>query len=166
MGLYTLGVAAISVGAIAGDGGPGTSLSPLGFTYQNSTRLNQDDPTVTNFYVEEQSQPVKVRSTPGEISLTFQVANPDIDTLIKVFGGTASGTSPNRVWNMPATIPTIEQTVKLEPQEGLKSVIIPRGSISAKLNGEFSQQNLFLLDITVTALVPEKTGVGPIQITQ
>lgn len=163
---YTIGLAGITVGDIAGDGGPGTSLTALGETYQNSCRLNMDDPTVTNFYVEEKTQPVKVKSVPGDITLTFQVANADTDTLVSLFGGTATGTSPNKVWNMPVTVPTIEKTVKLEPQEGFKAITIPRGSMSAKLNGEFSGQNMFVIDVTVTALAPTKTGVGPIQFTQ
>jgi hypothetical protein len=80
-----------------------------------------------------------------------------------LFGGAATGTSPAKTWNMPATTPTIEQTVKITPADGM-TLIIPRGQVTAKLNGQFSRQNLFVIDVTVTALAPTKSGVGPIQI--
>lgn len=165
MGLYTIGIAAITVGAIAGDGGPGTTLAALGYTLEKTGKLNQADATVTEFKVEEVDQAVYTKSTPGPITLTFSIANPDIDTLIAVFGGTASGTSPAKIWNMPDTIAAIVQTVKVVPSDGFKAITIPRGQLTAKINGELTRDTLFVIDVTVTALQPTKSGVGPIQFT-
>lgn len=162
MANYTLGIASIQVGAIAGDGGPGTTLAALGKTYQDSCRLTQEDPTTTEFFSEEDEDAVFTKTKKGKTTLTFQIMDADTDTLVKVFGGTATGTSPNKTWNAPNTTPTIEQTVKVTPQNGM-TLVIPRGSITAKLNGEFSRQGLFLIDVVVTVLTPTKAGVGPIQ---
>jgi len=162
MAKYTIGVSSITVGAIAGDGGPGTTLAALGLTMEDSCKLTQDDPTTTEFFAEEQDAAVFTKSKGGAIKLTFQVMDPDTDTLVALFGGSAPGTTPNKTWNMPATIPTIEKTVKVTPSEGM-TVMIPRGSIVAKLNGDFSKKALFVIDVTVTALTPTKSGVGPIQ---
>ncbi|QDK80831.1 hypothetical protein EXU85_20350 [Spirosoma sp. KCTC 42546] len=166
MALYTIGITSITVGAIAGDGGPGTSLTSLGYTLEKTAKLNQADATVTEFKVEEVDAAVYTKSTPGAITLTWSLANPDVDTMIAVFGGTASGTSPARVWNMPASVVAIEQTIKIIPSDGFKAITIPRGQLTAKLNGELTRDTLFVLDITVTALQPTKSGVGPIQFTQ
>lgn len=162
MAKYTIGIAAITLGAVAVDGGPGTSLAALGLTLADSCKLNQDDPETTSFFAEEQEAAVYVKTKAGAITLTFQIMNPDTATLVSLFGGSTNGATPNKTWNMPATTPTIEQTVKIAPQDGM-TMIIPRGSVAAKLNGEFSRKNLFVIDVTVTALTPTKAGVGPIQ---
>lgn len=162
MAKYTIGISAITLGAIAGDGGPGTSLASLGQTYQDSCKLTQEDPEVTEFFSEEEEAAVYSKSKGGKITLTFQIMNADTATLVALFGGTATGTSPNKTWNRPATTPTIEQTVKVVPQDGM-SLVIPRGSVIAKLNGEYSRKGLFLIDVIVTALTPTKSGVGPVQ---
>jgi len=162
MAKYTIGISTIKLGNVAVDGGPGTSLATLGYTYEDSCKLNQDDPEVTSFFAEEVEDAVYKKEKKGAITLTFQIMNPDTATLIALFGGTATGSSPAKTWNMPDTTPTIEQTVEITPQDGMK-MVIPRGSVSAKLNGEFSRKQLFLIDVTITALKPTKTGVGPIQ---
>jgi hypothetical protein len=163
MGLYTTGIAAIKMGNVAVDGGPGATLAQLGLTVEGTGKLNQADPDRTDFRVEEQDQPVFSVITPGAITYDFSIANPDVDTCIALFGGTASGTSPNRIWNMPDTIPTLNQTVRIEPRNGIKAIVIPNGQVVAKLNGSTSRTELFAIDVTVTALSSTKTGVGPIQ---
>lgn len=162
MAKYTLGISAIELGNLATDGGPGTTLAALGLTYEDSCKLAQDDPEVTEFFAEEVEDAVLTRSKKGKTTLTFQIMNADTTTLVALFGGSATGASPNKTWNSPDNTPTIEQTVRVTPIDGMK-LVIPRGSVSAKLNGEFSRKGLFLIDVTVTALKPTKTGVGALQ---
>ncbi|AUD00935.1 phage tail tube protein [Spirosoma pollinicola] len=163
MGKYTIGIAKIEFADVASDGGPGTTgLTQYGLTLEGTGKLNEADPTKTQFFVEEQDAAVYEKSKAGDITLTFSIANPDTDTMAKLFGGTAAGTSPNKIWNRPDTLPTIEKTVKITPADGL-IIIIPRGSVTAKLDGELSRTNLFVIAVTITALKPTKTGVGVIQ---
>lgn len=163
MGLYTIGVSAITIGAIATDGGPGTTLASLGYTTEGSAKLTQADPETTEFFVEETDDAVYTKNKRGKVTLEFSISNPDADTLVALFGGSATGNSPNKIWNMPATIPVIEKTVKVAPSEGFSGIIIPRGSLTAKLNGSMTKKDLFVVDVMVTALIPTKSGVGPIQ---
>lgn len=169
MATYTIGVSAITLGNVASDGGPGTSLAPLGLTNEGSCKLNQADPDTTNFFAEEQDSAVFSFSKAGATTVTFQILNPDTATLKAVFGGSIGVATVNSkqvsTWNMPASVPTIEQTVQITPQQGMV-VIIPRGLVTAKLNGELAKKNLFMIDVTVTALAPIKAGVGPIQFVQ
>ncbi len=88
--------------------------------------------------------------------------NPDTATLQTLYAGTAATVSSVKTWNMPANIPTLEQTIKVTPLEGM-GFVIPRGQVEAKLNGDFARQSIFVIDVTVTCLTPTKTGVGPIQ---
>lgn len=162
MANITRGVVSIAVGAIAVDGDAGTSLAALGLTKKGTAKMAQDDPTVTNIFAEEQDAPVDTISTQGNITFTWTIINPDTTTLVALYGGTASGSSPNKKWNMPASISPIEQTVKITPKKGM-SVIFPRASVAAKLNGDFTNEDVFGIDVTITALAPTKSGVGPVQ---
>ena len=43
---YTIGLSKIEVGAIAEDGGMGETLDVLGYTYQDTCTMTQEDPEV------------------------------------------------------------------------------------------------------------------------
>lgn len=162
MANITRGVNTIQVGAIAGDGGPGTTLAVLGLTLAGTAKMTQSDASVQDILVEESDVPLDSIKTPGKIDFNWTIANPDTATLVALFGGTASGTSPNKTWNMPAAIITQELTVKVTPQKGM-AVVFPRASVTAKLNGDFSKTAVFGIDVTITPLLPTKSGVGPVQ---
>jgi hypothetical protein len=153
---YTLGLTTIQFSAIASDGGVGTSFSTLGQTYENTCVLATDDPETTEFFIEESDTPVVSSSKEGKTTLKFSVADPDIDTLTELLGGTVTGVSPNRVWKAPATLPTVERSIKLTPKQGFANFTIARASISAKMNSTFSKKNLFLIEVTATVLTPTK----------
>ncbi len=162
MSNITRGVNQITVGAIAVDGGPGATLAALGLTKEGTAKMSQTDASTQDIMVEESDTPLDSIVTPGKISFTWTIANPDTMTLVALFGGTATGTSPNKIWNMPATVITQELTVKITPRKGM-SVTFPRASVTAKMNGDFSKTDVFGIDVTITPLLPTKSGVGPVQ---
>jgi len=168
MGVVTLGLAKIEVGAIAGDGGMGTDLATLGYTYQDSCTMTQDDPEETEHYAEEVDDPIVVKRRKGKTTFAFQIMDPDVDTLVAVLGGTktTTGEAPDEVdtWNAPDKVPTIEKSLRITPEEGLQ-IDIPRGSITAKINGTFSKTGIFLIDVSVTPLKPTKAGLTAMQAT-
>ena len=45
---YTIGLSKIEVGAIAEDGGMGETLDVLGYTYQDTCTMTQEDPETDN----------------------------------------------------------------------------------------------------------------------
>lgn len=155
MGKVTLGLSKIEIGNIAADGGMGTSLAQLGYTYKDSCSLVTADPETTEHYAEEVDDPVVSVDRAGKTTLSFQVMDPDVDTLAALLGGTAETTTG--VWSAPATIPVIEKSVKLTPTKGLYFEF-PRMKITAKINANFSKSGIFLIDVVGTVLTPTKVG--------
>ena len=154
---YTLGLAQIEIGDIAPDGGMGTTLDILGYTNKDSCSFTQEEPEVTDFFAEEVDDPVVSISKAGAQTFNFSVMDPDVKTLQKFMGGTVTGTGATAKWEAPASIPTIEKSVKITPQRGLV-FSIPRMKLDAKLNGQFSKTNIFVIDVVGKVLVPTKSG--------
>lgn len=155
--LVTLGLSSIEVAPILGDGSIGTAWTGLCLTYEDSCSMSEEDPTTQEFYCEESDDPVVSSTKRGKLTLNFSVMDADPDALVNLLGGTTSGTSPV-VWESPDLIPVIERSIKITPKQGL-TFKIPRASISAKLNSQFSKKGLFLIDVVATVLKPTLTGL-------
>lgn len=160
--VLTLGLASIQFGEIASDGTPATTLAPLGLTYKDSCTMTSEDPEVTEHFAEESEDPILRKPRRGRVSFAFQIMDPDATVLQKLFGGTVTGTP--KVWSSPTVSPLVEQTVKITPEQGL-TILIARGSVTAKINAEFKKSGLFLIDVTVVPLTPKKAGVSPMTAT-
>jgi hypothetical protein len=165
MNVYTLGLSKIEMGDVASDGGMGSSLSVIGYTYQGTCTMTSEDAETNDFYAEELDDPVLSISRTGKTTFKFSVMNPDVNILKQFLGGTVSGSGDAAKWNAPDTMPVIEQSVRITPQQGL-IFEIPRLKITAKINGPFSKTEMFLLEISGTVLVPEKTGVPKLTATK
>jgi hypothetical protein len=159
--VVTLGLSKIEVGAIAGDGGMATTLAPLGYTYQDTAQMQQEDGTTTDFIVEELDTPLASITQPGKLSFNFSIADPDVGTLQKIFGGTAAADT----WSAPDASPELELSVRITPKQGLMFEI-PRAKIAAKFNGSFSKTSLFLVEVSCSVLQPVKAGVPRITVTR
>lgn len=153
----TIGLASISLGAIGSDGSMGTTLAPLGYTSLGTCKINFEDPEKKEFFVEEFDDPFHVEYKQGAINIVFAVANPDLDTVQKVFGGTVSGVGANKVYKAPSQYVNIEQSLEVKAKKGL-SFKFPRVSISAKFTSDLSKENLFGLEVTAKVLRPTKDG--------
>lgn len=88
MSKYAFGLESCEMGAIESDGGMSLSLEWVGDTVSESMQLTSDDPTVTDFTIEESDSPVKSISTAGKVSLAWSCYNVDGYTMSKFFGGT------------------------------------------------------------------------------
>jgi len=154
MALITIGLASVQVADILGDGGTGTTFAALGYTYENTCKFTEADPEETSFYVEEVDDPVETSTKAGDIKLNFSIANPDVDTLVSVFGGKKTG---GNTWEAPASKATIEKSIKITPKKGLIFTVC-RANMVAKLNADFSRKGLFLIEIACTVLAPTKTA--------
>lgn len=159
----SIGLASLTIGAIAEDGDMGTTLAALGVTYQDSADLVQADDSLTEIYSEENDDPEEIIAIPGIKTLKFSIMNFDADTLVLVLGGTATGTIPNKKWLAPSSRVIIEKSIKLLTKTG-NTIDIPRARVSGKLNMKFSKKGVALVDITARVMVPSKAGVAPISI--
>jgi len=155
--IITLGLSKIEVGAIAVDGGMGTTLASLGYTYQDTCKMTQEDPQTTDHYAEEVDDPVVSISRAGKTLFNFSIMNPTVTVLADMLGGAADETA--ETWAAPAKFPAVEKSVKITPEQGLK-FDIPRMRLAAKINAEFSKKGILLIEVSGTVMVPGKTGVA------
>ena len=152
---YTLGLSKIEVGAVNVDGGMGLTLAALGYTYQDTCKMVQEKPEVTEHFAEEVDDPVISISRGGKTTFNFSIMNPTVEVLKDLLGGTAD-TSTNK-WEAPDTLPTVEKSVRITPKQGLKFEI-PRLRITATINADFSKKGILLIECEGTVMQPEKPG--------
>lgn len=126
----------------------------FGLTYEDTCKMSQEDPETTEFYAEEEDDPVESMDKAGKITFTFSIMNPDLTTLKRLFGGEIAAD----VWSYPDTISTVEESIIILPKKGLKFQI-PRMKLASKINGEFSKKGLLLIEVTGTVMKPKTSGL-------
>ena len=162
MGLISLGLTEIQVGAISEDGGEAKTYKKIGKTYQNTCKLVQESADVTEHYEYVQSAP-EVRKIKKKVPiLTFSIMDPDVEFLKAYLGGTVAGDADEAEWSWSDTDENIEASIRAVPEVGLVYTI-PRADIEAVLNAEMSSQGINLVDFTVTPLKPKKSVVATIK---
>ena len=152
--LVTLGLSEIlgKTGEPAAGDFAETGYSAFGLTYEDTCKMSQDDPETTEFYAEEEDDPVESIDKQGKITFT---------TLTRLFGGTVA----SDVYAYPDTVSTVEESVIIKPRKGLKFQV-PRMKLVSKINGEFSKKGLLLIEVTGTVLKPQTTGLKKMYVKQ
>lgn len=64
-----------------------TGYTAFGLTYEDTCKMSQEDPEVTEFYAEEEDDPVETVEKQGKITFSFSIMNPDLPVLKRLFGG-------------------------------------------------------------------------------
>jgi len=131
-----------------------TDYKVFGLTYEDTCKMSQEDPETTEFYAEEEDDPVETIEKQGKITFTFSIMNPDLDTLKRLFGGEVA----SDVWSYPDVVNSVEESVIIIPRKGLKFQV-PRMKLTSKINGEFSKKGLLLIEVTGTVMKPATTGL-------
>lgn len=156
-GLINIGAAKIEVGDPAVDGGMGTTLAPLGYTTVDTIKFNDEGGTEIDFEVEELDIPFYSETQTGTKIFTFQVANPDEDTLVSVFGGTKTGTGATTTWAAPLLAPTIIKSLKFTPKKGI-GFNFPKCKVSARWTSDIGKNNLMGIEVSFKVLQPDKAN--------
>ena len=128
--------------------------SVFGLTYEDTCTMSQDAPETTEFYAEEEDDPVEITEKQGKITFAFSIMNPELETLKRLFGGEIA----SDVYAYPDAVNTVEESVIILPRKGLKFQV-PRMKLTAKINGEFSKKGLLLIEVTGTVLKPNTSGL-------
>jgi len=157
------GISSIKLGAILGDGDMGTTLTALGNTVLGTARLETEDPTVTDFFSEENDNPIETVSTPGKTTLTWAINDFTAATLARVLGGTAG----TKTWEMPASLPSLELSceIAMKSPSGFK-INIPRLKIAGKILTDLGKNALGQVSITGTVLTPTKALLAALYTTE
>ena len=58
-----------------------TGYTAFGLTYEDTCKMSQEDPEVTEFYAEEEDDPVETVEKQGKITFSFSIMNPDLPVL-------------------------------------------------------------------------------------
>jgi len=158
----TRGTSKIEVAPLAGDKGVGTVWTDLGNISADSTaQLLQGDPTTKEFFSITSDQPIEKDVTPGSLVLTLSVMDVTAANLERLIGGASTGTTEaNKVWSAPLQATVIEQSVKITPKKG-KIITIVRAQFSGKVNFSLQKDGLFLIDLIISVLLPEKANTAP-----
>lgn len=156
MSTITLGLSAIlgKTGEPAKGDFNETDYTRYGLTYQDTAKMSQEDGEETEFYAEEEDDPIETIEKAGKTTFTFSVMNPDLTTLKRLFGGEIA----TNIWAYPDVAATVEESLIILPRKGLKFQV-PRAKIKAKFNGEFSKKGLLLLEVTATVMKPNTSGL-------
>lgn len=164
MAKTSIGLSLLRMGAVAGDGGMGTSLTALGYTVADTAVLATEQGTTTDFKIEEQDDPVySIQSEKGRTTLSWSCYDVDADTLVRLFGGTKTA-GPPEVWEAPPSTPEFEYSIELTPKSG-GLIQIPRAKVVANFQWNLQKTKLAQIDIVATILTPTKANTGPIKIT-
>lgn len=159
-GLINIGAAKIEIGDPAVDGAMGTTLAALGYTTEDTIKFNDEGGTETEFNVEELDIALYAETQPGTKTFVFQVANPDEDTLVKVFGGTKTGTEGATTWQAPLQAPTIIKSLKFTPKKGM-GFNFPKTKLSARWTSDIGKNHLLGIEVSFKVLQPDKEGEAP-----
>lgn len=160
-GQINIGAAKIEIGDPATDGGMGQTLAALGLTTKDTIRFINEKGSETEFLAEEIDPPIYVSKRAGSKTFTFQVANPDLDTLVKVFGGTKDTTTNS--WQAPITEPIIIKSLKFTPKKGM-GFEFPKTQLSATWTSEIGKDKLMGIDVEFKVLQPDKEGLGQMKV--
>ena len=131
-----------------------TDYTAFGLTYEDTCKMSQEDPEVTEFYAEEEDDPVETVEKQGKITFSFSIMNPDLPVLKRLLGGEIA----SDVWSYPDAVNTVEESIIILPKKGLKFQV-PRMKLVAKINGEFSKKGLLLIEVTGTVMKPTTSGL-------
>lgn len=158
-----LGVTKIEIGDIATDGGVATTFSPLGVTYKDTATLEQEDAEAVEHECEESDDPIEMVAGSKKTTISWGIVDFTPATLVKVLGGSATGTSPNQKWEAPTTSTVIEKSVKITPKKG-SVITMPRVSLKARIQYEVGKTGIAKVLITGKVLTPTKANTASITI--
>ena len=162
MGLITVGLAEIKVGAAASSPRLFRRLVVYVFSRWFDKRFNTSTPQqlnrpeaseVTEHFEEGHAAPVYSKRTKKIPKSTFQLCDVDPDMLAKYVGGTVnSGT-----WEFNGNELTANVALEIIPEQGM-IFQIPNASVEAVINSDMSSKGIFLVDFTVTPLAVDTGG--------
>lgn len=163
MGLVTIGVKSVKYAPLAGDGGPGTVFTALGFTSKGSLTFNEEAPSKKLVEAEESADPIAIFKRAGARTVTLQLADPDLAALNKIRGGTITTASPNDTYSEDSPV-SLVGTLQIEPEQGFTSITYNHVSIDGRFSGGLGADQELLLTLEVDILKPKKAATKVMEI--
>ena len=159
----SLGIASIMIGDIAGGGGVATTFASIGNIYKDTATIEQETGEDIVHEAEELDDPIEVIPTKGKTKISWGIVDFTAATLVKVLGGTVSGTAPADIWQAPDAAATIEKSVKVTSKNGV-TFTYPRVSLKARVSYKLAKSGIAQVLIEGTVLQPTKSGTKSCEI--
>jgi hypothetical protein len=161
MATYGNGLTAVYFAPIAGDGDIGTSWTELGSTEQDSMNWQSAAGQNTEFFIEEQTDPVLVKTQSGSNTITWNCLDFSPTKMEEMFGGTVTGAGTSGdpfIYAAPVGgVTSIERSIKIVNGEGDEFLIV-RASVLPTFNASFSKNQIAKVTLTATILTPTKAA--------
>lgn len=129
-----IGLESVAIGTINSDGSMANTVTIIDHIIEGSAVIEIDEPTTSNFFVEDASEPDVSIDKPGAKRIKFSVSDIDNTDLILAFGGTASGAS---VWKSPTTkYASVEKSIAAKSEiYGTKQMLFEMARCKLKAGG-------------------------------
>lgn len=151
---YSIGLKWVKFGTPTGTVAMPATLTDFAKTVKGSMTIEEAEPSITDFKVEEVDSPVKQSITEnGTLSLTWRSYNLDPAIIAMVKGGTSTATK----FSAPAKSVIIEKALEVKSDDNLVFAI-PKASIVARVVGQVGADDMLQLEIKATAIDPGDGG--------
>lgn len=159
---WTFGVNRLLSGDKAVDGGMGTVLTEHDEHLKGTVVLETTDETINWIETEEKGKRIAISQNDAETTLTFEIANPSLETQAYYMGGEVveDDITEKKSYSPPLVKEVIEKSFTLETKVGY-DIDIPNGKVVATpLGGTVGTENVLTMKVVITVQAPEKEGVG------
>lgn len=161
MAKYGNALTKVEFADIAGDGGIGTVWAELGSTLRDSMKWTGAEGTKTEFFIEEQTDPVLSKTQKGSDVIDWVCVDISPTKMQEMFGGTVTGTGTSGdpyIYSAPVGgVVAREKSVRITNGEGDQFQIV-RASIFPLFNSAFAAGQIAQIQIKATILTPTKAN--------
>ena len=137
----------------------GTALTEHDETLKGTVTIESTEETIDWIETEEKGKRLAIGKGDGETTLSFEVANPSLETQAYYLGGTVKNEGGKKSYSPPKNKPVVEKSFKLVTKQGF-DIEIPNGKVTATpLSGQIGTDSVMTMKIKISVQEPEKAGV-------
>lgn len=133
-----------------------SSLTSLGKIAAGTAKFITESPSVNKFFAAQNPAvpAISIKENNGLTKVQFSLMEIDADVLVKLFGGTATGTAPDKSYAAPRESVDVHGEAELVTDTDLK-ITIPKASLLAVFNWDLSRTSVSNIDVTLEVELPD-----------
>ena len=162
---YSYGISSFLIGDI--NPVDGTMLNPVEFVehvYKDTFNVTEEEGQTVDHYSEMDTTPKVSFTDVGKENIVFQCMDTAVAQLARFFGGSVVDVGGRDQWDKPATLVSVEKSVKAVTSDGTDLEYF-RVKVTPRKNFQLRRNGIWLLDITMTPLVPILGGLPTVRVT-
>lgn len=154
MAKYSLGLKSVKYGTPTGTDTMPVTMTAFAKTVTGSMTIEEKDPSVKEFTVEELDAPIRRAITEnGTLELKWKCYDIDPAMITIVKGGTATSTK----FSAPAKSVLIDLALEVTSDDNVE-FHIPKASVSARITGSIGGEDMVQMEVTAVAIDPGNGG--------